>query len=78
MNSLLVELHGFSFSQGTPHPQFVSATIKTPGVPVSVDATIVGNHTVLNVASRTTAGLFLHSWKDGRVSQVRNPDCHDH
>jgi hypothetical protein len=78
MNDLLVELHGFSFSRGTPHPRFVSATIMTTEVPGSVDVTIVGNHTVINVASSTTVSLFLHSRKDGRVSQVRNSGCHGH
>ncbi|KAI0284898.1 hypothetical protein BC826DRAFT_973137 [Russula brevipes] len=55
MNNLLVELHGFSFSRGSPHPRFVSATIATTEVP------------------GTTMSLFLHSWKDGRVSQLRHP-----
>ncbi|KAI0285577.1 hypothetical protein BC826DRAFT_1189624 [Russula brevipes] len=76
--STLVELHGFSFSRGSPHPRFVSATITTTEVPRSVDVTIVGDHTILNVASRTTMSLFLHSWKDGRVSQLRHPSKQAH
>jgi len=72
LNNLLVELHGFSFSRGTPDPRFVSATITTTEVPGTIDVTIVGNHTILNVSSRTSQRLFLHSWKDGRVSQLRD------
>ncbi|KAI0284897.1 hypothetical protein BC826DRAFT_130502 [Russula brevipes] len=70
--SRLIELHGFSFSRGTPDPRFVSATITTTKQPVFINVTIVGNHTILNVRSGDSQGLFLHSWKDGRVSQVRN------
>ncbi|KAI0284901.1 hypothetical protein BC826DRAFT_130598 [Russula brevipes] len=74
--STLIELHGFSFSRGTPHPRFVSATITTTKTPVFVKVTIVGNHTILDVRSGKSQGLFLHSWKDGRVSQLRDAPNH--
>ncbi|KAI0284891.1 hypothetical protein BC826DRAFT_130349 [Russula brevipes] len=69
--SSLIEIHGFSFSRGTPHPRFVSATIAAQE-PECVDVKIAGNHTILNVLSTTSQRLFLHSWKDGRVSQLRD------
>ncbi|KAI0285578.1 hypothetical protein BC826DRAFT_1189625 [Russula brevipes] len=68
----LIEIHGFSFSQGTPHPRFVSATITTAKNPESVYVTIIGNHTILHASLRKSQRLFLHSWKDGRVSQLRD------
>ncbi|KAI0285574.1 hypothetical protein BC826DRAFT_1189623 [Russula brevipes] len=70
--TLLIEIHGFSFSRGMPHPRFVSATIATQESEC-VDVKIVGNHTILNVLSTTSQRLFLHSWNDGRVSQLRDP-----
>jgi len=71
--SKLIELHGFSFSRGTPHPRFVNATITATSTwQLFINVTLVGNHTILNVSSETSQRLFLHSWKDGRVTQLRD------
>ncbi|KAI0284899.1 hypothetical protein BC826DRAFT_130544 [Russula brevipes] len=72
--SRLIEIqsHGFSFSRGTPHPRFASATITTTQVPTSVDVTIVGNHAILNILSTTSRRVLLHSLNDGRVSQLHD------
>ncbi|KAI0284892.1 hypothetical protein BC826DRAFT_130352 [Russula brevipes] len=72
LHSTLIELHGFSFSRGTPDPRFVSATITITQVARPTDVTLVGNHTILNVSSDKSQRLFLHSWNDGRVSQLRD------
>ncbi|KAI0284896.1 hypothetical protein BC826DRAFT_130471 [Russula brevipes] len=71
LHSTLIELHGFSFSRGTPDPRFVSATITITQVARPTDVTLVGNHSILNVSSEKFQRLFLHSRKDGRVSQLR-------
>ncbi|KAI0284893.1 hypothetical protein BC826DRAFT_130332 [Russula brevipes] len=68
----LIELHGFSFSRGTPDPRFVSATITITRKPLSVNLRVVGNHTIITVSLRKSQRLFLHSWKDGRVSPLRD------
>lgn len=73
---MLIELQGIRFSRGTPHPHVISATIPTERTNESMDAVIVGNHTILNVSSEQSQRLFLHSWKDGRVFQVCTPRCH--
>ncbi|KAI0284890.1 hypothetical protein BC826DRAFT_1109449 [Russula brevipes] len=70
--SALFELHRFSFSRGTLDPRFVSATITTTQGLQPTGVTLVGNHTILNVCSEKSQKLFLHSWKDGRVSQLRD------
>ncbi|KAI0284902.1 hypothetical protein BC826DRAFT_130629 [Russula brevipes] len=68
----LIEIHGFSFSRGAPDPRFVSATITITRKPLSVNLRVVGNHNIITVSLRESQKLFLHSWKDGRVSQLRD------
>ncbi len=77
---MFIELHGISFSHGTPHPYVVSATIPTETLnEIGVtDAVIIGGHTILNVSSRESQRIFLHSWKDGHVYLVRTSSCHNH
>jgi len=82
MPSMSIELHGISFSRGTPHPCVVSATIPTERGHEFIDTVIVGDRTILNVSSRESQRIFLHYWKDGHVylvctSSCRNHLCHD-
>ncbi|KAI0285579.1 hypothetical protein BC826DRAFT_1122693 [Russula brevipes] len=68
----LIEIHGFSFSRGTPHPRFVSATITTIKYLTSVNVTIVGNHTILDVSLRDSQRLFSTRGKtDLRDAPIR-------
>ena len=77
MASMSIELQGIRFSEGTPHPDIVGATIPTEGPHGQVDAVIVGNRTILNAISGLSQRIFLHSWKDGRVFLVRTSSCHN-
>jgi hypothetical protein len=75
---MFIELHGIRFSQGTPHPYVIDATIATEVQNPSIDVVIVGDRTILNVTTKASQSIYLHSWKDGRVSLVRSSDFYNH
>jgi len=78
---MFIELHGIRFSQGTPHPYVVDATIP-PWIEVTpdsatMDLAIVGNRAILTISSLSQR-IFLYSWKDGHVHLVRTSGYRDH
>ena len=70
-SSMFIELHGIRFSRGTPHPFVVDAAIPTEMQNAPIDVVILGDRTILNVSTKMSQRIYLHSWKDGRVSLVR-------
>jgi len=68
---MFIELHGISFSRGTPHPYVVSATIPTERTHETIHSVIVGDRTILDVSWHQSQRIFLHSWKDGHVYLLR-------
>ena len=76
---MFIELHGISFSRGTPHPYVVGATIPTEGNDdVYVDMEIAGDRTILSIRELASKRIFLHSWKDGLVHLVRTSGYLNH
>ena len=67
---MFVELHGISFSRGTPHLYIVSATIPTERTHESVDFVILSDRTILNVSytvsrkgySSTPGRMDISTW----------------
>jgi hypothetical protein len=74
---MFIELHGIRFSQGTPHPYVIDATIPTEMQNPSIDVVILGDRTILDVTTQVSQRIYLHSWKDGQVLLVCSSDCHN-
>jgi len=76
---MFIELHGISFSRGTPHPYVVGAIIPTEdNHNVFIDVVIAGDRTILTIGSLFLQRTFLYSWKDGLVHLVRTSGYFTH